>query len=72
MQSLNLSSTFTDCKLHSDLRTFGLNPTEWNLHRMQSIGYLIKNRFDQDFKMVGYLDKKAKEPRWKKLKVISF
>lgn len=58
-------------KLQSSLTDFGLNPWEWNLEKLSTLAYLIKNNFDENFQMYGHLEYKNQKPKWKELEVVS-
>lgn len=58
-------------KLQADLVNFGLNPSEWSLHRIQSLSYLIKNNSDDNFTFYGELEYRKQKPKWKLIKIYS-
>lgn len=65
-------TTLMNMKLQSDLKTFGLNPTEWTLQRIQSsLSYLIKHRVDENFAMYGELEFRKQRPQWKSIELVS-
>lgn len=57
--------------LQSQLLNFGLNPAEWTLNRLHSVGYLIEHRYDTNFKFIGKYEFKARRPRWKTVELFS-
>lgn len=59
-------------KLQSELRTFGLNPAEWSLQKIQTLGYLLQNTQDKQFALYGKLEYRNNKPRWKSLEVLSY
>ncbi|WP_374028020.1 hypothetical protein ACES2J_04310 [Bdellovibrio bacteriovorus] len=58
-------------KLQTELKSFGLNPAEWSLQKIQALGYLLQNTQDEKFAMYGRLEYRDKKPRWKSLEVVS-
>lgn len=62
----------TILKLQSQLKNFGLNPTEWSIQKVQSLTYKIQNRNDETFALYGYLEYRKQKPRWKSLELVSF
>ncbi|WP_413575549.1 hypothetical protein ACLVWU_14505 [Bdellovibrio sp. HCB290] len=58
-------------KLQTELSQFGLNPTEWTLEKIQSLTYLIKNKFDDSFALCGKLEFKNKTPAWKSIDLVA-
>lgn len=58
-------------KLQTELKSFGLNPAEWSLQKIQALGYLLLNTQDEKFAMYGRLEYRDKKPRWKSLEVVS-
>lgn len=60
MQQLNLS-----------LRQFGLNPLEWDIHRIQGSQYLISHKFDAGFEFEGQVEYRNLKPRWKFIRLAS-
>ncbi|AHZ86193.1 hypothetical protein AB1A81_04335 [Bdellovibrio bacteriovorus] len=58
-------------KLQTELKSFGLNPAEWSLQKIQVLGYLLQNTQDEKFAMYGRLEYRDKKPRWKSLEVVS-
>lgn len=58
-------------KLQTELKSFGLNPSEWSLQKIQALGYVIQNKLDQGFALYGRLEYRDKKPRWKSLEVVS-
>lgn len=58
-------------KLQTELKSFGLNPAEWSLQKIQALGYLLLNTQDEQFAMYGRLEYRDKKPRWKSLEVVS-
>ena len=58
----------TTRKLTQDLKSFGLNPHEWNLLREKSQEYRIESKQDQNFVFKGKASRKGK---WDQLVLIS-
>lgn len=58
----------TTRKLSQDLKSFGLNPHEWNLLREKSQEYRIESKQDQNFVFKGKASRKGK---WDQLVLIS-
>lgn len=67
MNHLNLNGL----KLNAELKQFGLNPSEWSLQRIQSLTYLIQNKFDKNFTLWGQIEFKKQKPQWKSVEVFS-
>lgn len=61
----------TVLSLQSQLLSFGLNPTEWTLSRLHSVGYLIEHKRDDSFKFIGKYEFKDRRPRWKTVELFS-
>lgn len=55
-------------KLKKQLGEFGLNPQDWNLFRLNSKNYLIKNKQENELCFWGQTEKK----RWKELRLFEF
>ncbi len=62
---------FNALTLGLELKTYGLNPSEWSIQRIQTLYYRIQNRTDQDFTLMGTLEIKNRRPHWKHLEVVS-
>lgn len=57
----------------STLTRYGLNPMEWDLSglSMSEKAFVLKNRSDSDFQLLGFLDNQSKTPVLKSLELIS-
>ena len=58
-------------KLSEQLKSFGLNPCEWSLERVQALHFILINKMDQNFALRGQLEYRNKTAHWKSLEVIS-
>lgn len=61
-------------KLKFDLRKFGLNPEDWLILQQHSTQYLILNKADPQFQLIGTLNSSgaeaiAKRDAWKKIEL---
>lgn len=68
---MNKKQEITLLKLQTQLKAFGLNPTEWSLQRIQALSYLIENKSDKNFALYGRLEYRNQKPQWKSLEVVS-
>lgn len=57
--------------LHTELKAFGLNPSEWSLKKIQQVGFLIQNKLDRNFALYGKIEYRDKKPQWVSVEVIS-
>lgn len=58
--------------LQAELKSFGLNPSEWNIEKIHAAEYMIKHKTDKDFSFWGKLQfTKTKRPTWKILQLAS-
>lgn len=60
-----------EIQLIEQLKNFGLNSSEWTLERIHSLGYVIRNKVDQNFLLYGKLEFKNKRAVWKSLELVS-
>lgn len=60
MQNLSLS-----------LKAFGLNPSEWNINRLEGSDYIVRHKFDQGFEFRGQVEYRNLKPCWKFLRLWS-
>jgi hypothetical protein len=58
-------------KLKSDLKHFGLNPSEWTLKKMRALQIKVEHRLDKSFAFMGHATKKKNQVKWQSLKLIS-
>ncbi len=58
-------------RLQAQLKTFGLNPSEWTIQKVQALGFLLQNKLDQSFAMYGRIEYQNRRPKWKSLDLIS-
>jgi hypothetical protein len=55
------------------LTNYGLNPLEWDLSglSLSEKAFVLKNRSDSEFQLMGFLDHQSKTPVLKSLELIS-
>lgn len=58
-------------QLSLSLRQFGLNPLEWDIHRLQGSQYLVSHKYDVGFEFRGQVEYRNLRPRWKFLRLWS-
>lgn len=58
-------------KLNQDLKSFGLNPSEWNVLREKSSTYRIESKQDRQFVFKGKVKGKGPSLKWQQLELIS-
>lgn len=57
--------------LQTELRNFGLNPSEWTLQQLNALHYRVLHRTDDDFSFYGRLEYRDHRPQWKSLEIES-
>lgn len=58
-------------QLSQDLKSFGLNPSEWSVLKENSRRYLIRSKEDENFIFMGKAGRQGKQLKWKKLELAS-
>ena len=58
-------------KLQAQLKHFGLNPSEWNLRRVQSLSFLIQHKLDKGYAFYGRLENSGPQGKWRSLELLS-
>ena len=59
-------------KLSAQLKSFGLNPLEWNLRPIDALRFSIFNRADESLAFFGQLEYRNQQLIWKSLELASF
>lgn len=56
-------------KLQNQLQNFGLNPIDWLIEPHQQNQYLLRNKTDADFILIGQINSKKSQPDadWEKI-----
>ncbi len=57
--------------LQAELKNFGLNPSDWTLHRVNALRFVLQNNLDANFLMRGRLEYKKQKAQWKSLELLS-
>mgnify|MGYP003337751171 CR=1 FL=1 len=57
--------------LQTELKSFGLNPTDWSLQKLDGFEYLIHHKEEQGFTFFGKLKREKERLRWKFLQLVS-
>ena len=68
---MNMQNNKNFFELKSQLKEFGLNPTEWKLNRNGKKEFLIISNLDSDFIFKGTTQKKLKKMEWRGLQLVS-
>jgi hypothetical protein len=58
-------------KLNQELKSFGLNPSEWNVLKEKSQIYRVQSKADRNFFFQGKVQKKGLNLKWKQLELVS-
>ena len=58
-------------QLQSDLKNFGLNPTDWKILKDKSRDYKIQSKQDRNFVFKGRAQKKGARIKWQQIELIS-
>lgn len=58
-------------RLRSELKNFGLNPSEWTLHKLTKKKFKITHVADNNFYFVGDTKTKGPSREWKTVQLIS-
>lgn len=66
-----LNSNIQISQLHSDLKHYGLNPSDWRILKESSQVYKVQSRSDQNFVFVGRARRKGRQLKWKNLTLVS-
>lgn len=57
--------------LNLSLKSFGLNPVDWNIRRIQGNRYLVCHKYDVGFEFQGQVEYRNFKPCWKFLRLSS-
>ncbi|HWU45109.1 MAG TPA: hypothetical protein VN132_16765 [Bdellovibrio sp.] len=58
-------------RLQEELKNFGLNPAEWSLQKVRSLGYVVQNNIDKSFSLYGTTTFRHRKPIWQSLELHS-
>lgn len=58
-------------KLQADLKSFGLNPSDWTLFRSGKFLFEVRHVSDKDFAFKGRLDPKKSQGAWLSMELLS-
>ncbi|MCB0378928.1 MAG: hypothetical protein KDD33_10585 [Bdellovibrionales bacterium] len=56
------------------LKAFGLNPSEWTLEKglwSDQQPQILKYKWDQNFRLIGFLKIRNRNPSWQDLQILS-